>query len=194
MVTVKGYVDRVAIIAAGQVIATHARCLKRHTLVLDPLHYLATLVRKPAALDHSPVYRQLELPACFADFRAELETLHGALAGARAYVRVLQLLADHPLARVHQALEACRRDQLTSAEAVIQRTRSLAAIESRTRDSSHGTTEPGALPQVHVPLPDLKQFNHLLGGRCVGDGVNNETFAVSSAAAVGDKHVTVVFA
>lgn len=49
MVTIKGYVDRVVIVAAGQVIANHPRCLKRHTLVLDPIHYLATLMRKPGA-------------------------------------------------------------------------------------------------------------------------------------------------
>src|SRR5439155_21093302 len=56
MVTVKGYVDRVVIVAAGQAIATHSRCQKRGTMVLDPIHYLATLGRKPGALDHTPVY------------------------------------------------------------------------------------------------------------------------------------------
>jgi transposase len=90
-VTVKGHVDQVVIVAGGQVIATHPRCLKRHTMVLDPIHYLATLGRRPAALDHSPVYRDWKLPACFADFRADLEALHGALAGDRRFVRVLQL-------------------------------------------------------------------------------------------------------
>ena len=36
MVTVKGFIDRVVIVAAGQVIATHARSLQRGTLILDP--------------------------------------------------------------------------------------------------------------------------------------------------------------
>ena len=83
MVAVKGYVDRVAIVAEGAVVATHARCSPKQTLVLDPLHYLATLGRKPGALDHAPVFRDWTLPACFADFRTELEGLHGAMAGAR---------------------------------------------------------------------------------------------------------------
>ena len=47
MGTVKGYVDRVVIVAQGQVVATHTRCLQHDTMVLDPLHYLATLSRKP---------------------------------------------------------------------------------------------------------------------------------------------------
>ena len=111
MVTVKGHVDQVVIVAGGQVIATHPRCLERHTMMLDPIHYLATLGRKPGALDHSPVYRDWKLPACFADFRAELRALHGTLAGDRRFVRVLQLLGEHPLERVRQAVEACRLDQ-----------------------------------------------------------------------------------
>ena len=50
----------------GRVVATHARSLERHTVVLDPVHYLATLETKPGAIDHSPVYRDWKLPACFA--------------------------------------------------------------------------------------------------------------------------------
>ena len=136
MVTVKGHVDQVVIVAGGQVIATHPRCLERHTMMLEPIHYLATLGRKPGALDHSPVYRDWKLPACFADFRAELRALHGTLAGDRRFVRILQLLGEHPLERVRQAVEACRLDQLISAEAVIQRTSTLGAIESRLRGGS----------------------------------------------------------
>jgi transposase len=194
MVTIKGYVNRVVIVAAGQVIATHPRCLTRHTLVLDPIHYLAALVRKPGALDHSPVYQDLELPACFAELRAELEGLHGALPGARAYVRVLQLLIDHPLARVHQAVAECRRARLTSAEAVIQRTRTLAAIELRTRHPQLETQELGTLPQVHVPLPDLNQFNHLLGDHPAREGLGNQSLAAPPAQPVGARQTTVFFA
>ena len=87
---------------------------------------------------------------------------HGAVAGARRFVRVLQLLADHSLDPVRQAVEACRREQLISAEAVIQRTRTLAACESRTHQQPPWTTELTTAPQVHVPLPDLSCFNQLL--------------------------------
>src|SRR3954451_19220933 len=98
MVTVKGFVDRVAIVARGQVVATHERSLGKQELVLDPLHYLATLDRKPGALDHAPVFRDWVLPACFADLRARLQRQHGPGAGARQYARVLQLLAPERLA------------------------------------------------------------------------------------------------
>jgi len=94
MVTVKGYVERVVIVAQGKVVATHERSLERHTVVLDPIHYLATLERKPGAIDHSPVYRDWKLPACFVDFRVELERHYGIPAGTKQFARVLQLLAN----------------------------------------------------------------------------------------------------
>jgi len=162
MVTVKGYVDRVVIVAEGQAIATHARCSHKQSMILDPVHYLATLGRKPGALDHAPVFRDWKLPACFADFRAALEGHHGATGGSRRFARVLQLLGEHPLTRVHQAVEECRHAHLDSAEAVVQRTRTLAAIEAATRGGATPPPEPSLIPHVQVPLPDLSRFDQLL--------------------------------
>ena len=161
MVSVKGYVDRVVIVAAGQAIATHPRAIGKPTMVLEPTHYLAVLGQKPGALDHSPVFRDWKLPACFGALRAELESHHGPVAGSRRFVRVLQLLGEHPMARVRQAIESCRHDQLPSVEAVIQRTRTLAAIEGASR-TGVPTSESAAAPTVHVPRPDLSRFDRLL--------------------------------
>jgi transposase len=161
MVSVKGYVDRVVIVAQGQVVATHERSFEKKTMILDPIHYLATLGRKPGALDHAPVFRDWKLPACFPGFRAELERLHGAMGGARRFVRILQLLGEHPMSRVSRAIEACQHDHLYGAEAVIQRAQSLAAIEAVNRDATTARAEETA-PRVDVPLPDLSRFNQLL--------------------------------
>jgi len=174
LVTVKGYVDRVVIVAGGQVVATHERSPEPCQMVLDPLHYLETLGRKPGALDHAPVFRDWELPACFAAFRTELEQRHGSLGGARRFVRVLQLLGKHPLTRVQKAVEACRREHLTSAEAVIERTGSLAAIETRSPDGSPSIPESAVEARVSVPLPDLSRFDQLLGDRENENGCHND--------------------
>jgi transposase len=163
MVAVKGYVDRVAIVAEGQAIATHDRCYSKQMMILEPIHYLATLGHKPGALDHAPVFRDWKLPACFAEFRAALEGHHGEPGGSRRFVRVLQLLGEHPLTRVRQAVEECRREHLDSAEAVIQRTRTLAAIEAATRGGATPPPGPSPVPYVQVPRPDLGRFNQLLG-------------------------------
>lgn len=161
MVTVKGYVETVVIVAGGQAVATHARSHQRHTAVLDPRHYLATLGRKPGALDSAPVFRDWELPSSFAAFRAALEHQHGATTGARHFARVLQLLGEHPLRRVRDAVESCRDAALFRAEAVIRRVQVLAAVE--TTRGVPLPSEAAAAPPVQVPRPDLSRFDLLLG-------------------------------
>ena len=167
IVTVKGFtVDHVAIVAQGQ--GRRHSCaghLEKQAMILDPHHYLATLDREAGwPLDHAPVFRDWSLPACFAGLRARLERQHGTGAGTRQYARVLQLLAEHPLTRLSNAIETCVRDQLDTAEAVIRRTRALAATEAAQRPGSPTPSESFATTQVDVPLPDLSRFNQLLGG------------------------------
>ncbi len=163
-VSIKGYVGRVVIVAHGQVVATHERSFEKKTMILDPIHYLAALGRKPGALDHAPVFRDWKLPACFPGYRAQLERFHGAMGGARRFVRILQLMGEHPMPRVSQAIDACQQDHLYTAEAVIQRTQSLAAIEATRRDGATHREE-DTLPRVDVPVPDLRCFNQLLSPR-----------------------------
>jgi transposase len=194
MVTVKGYVDQVVIVAQGQPIARHVRSHARHTMVLDPLHYLATLGRKPGALDWAPVFRDWELPACFAAFRVELEGHHGALAGSRRFARILQLLGEHPLTRVRQSIEFCSREQLFSAEAVIRRTHALAAIEAATCGGVPPAAEATTATHVHVPLPDLSHFNLLLGASDIPIASNNDSMNVSCCDHTREAPVHVFFA
>jgi hypothetical protein len=96
------------------------------------LHYLVTLGRRPGALDHSGVYRNWQLPAAFTELRTALEERHGAHAGSRHYIRVLQLLAEHPQARVRQAIEYCRAKGLLDAEGIRGQTERL-AVQSESR-------------------------------------------------------------
>ena len=194
MVTVKGYVDQVVIVSGGELIATHARSSERGTMVLDPIHYLATLDRKPGALDHSPVYRDWKLPACFAKLRIELEQHHGPASGVRRYVRVLQLLGEHPLERVRQAIEECQRARVISAEAITQRTRTLAASNPQVGTPPPGAIESVMVSQVHVPLPDLSLFNHLMGGSSCHDDVPNEAFCTCADGATPERQSAQFFA
>jgi hypothetical protein len=158
-VTVKGYVSKVSIVAQGRVIATHTRSVGQQ-MILEPTHFLATLTRKPGALDHAPVFRDWNLPASFALLRAELERIHGPVPGSRRITKVLQLLVEHPLARVKQAIESCLEDDLADAEVVIQRVQTLANLD-QTRASP---VEDAAqfIPQVDVPMPNLGRFDQLL--------------------------------
>jgi len=158
-VTVKAYVDRIEVVANHQVVARHRRCYGRHQQVLDPMHYLVTLGRRPGALDHSGVYRNWQLPAAFTELRTALEERHGIHAGSRQYIRVLQLLAEHPQARLQRAIEYCRTRNLLDAELIRSQANHLALHHV-------GTTEADASSalamQIQVPRADLSRFNQLL--------------------------------
>lgn len=160
-VTVKGYVDRVAVVAGGQVVAAHARSYGHREKVLDPLHFLVILDRKPAALDHAPVYRDWQLPAAFADLRRDLEARLGPAAGARHYISVLQLLARHSIDRVERAIRAGRTRARPDAALI-------AAIAERFADETAAVPEPPSA-SIAIPLPDLSRFDRLLPRSFPGD-------------------------
>lgn len=166
-VTVKGYVDRVEIVHQDAVVARHSRSYEHGDQVLDPLHYLITLGRRPAALDHSNVYRQWTLPAVFEELRERLEERHGARAGVRQYIRVLQLLAQHPLERVQSAIEQLRGPDGADAERIIRRVeRSATHTKDQERTSaasvSHDELTRPEVLSVQVPAMDLNHFNQFL--------------------------------
>jgi hypothetical protein len=73
---------------------------------------------------------------------------------------------------VSHAIAECQRDHLCSAEAVIQRTRSLAAIEAATRDEVVLAADAAVAPAIHVPRPDLSCFDQLLSSPAAGDAVS----------------------
>jgi hypothetical protein len=128
------------------------------------MHYLATLERRPAALDHAPVYRDWEPTAALAGLRRELEAKYGLPGGTRQFIRVLQLLGEHPQSRIERAIEACRAGHAVSAEAIVQRTRALADAEAGRTSAVDSSYEAATIPRVSVPPPDLSRFNRLLGG------------------------------
>lgn len=167
-VTVKGYVDHVAIVADGRVVAEHPRSYLSGQQILDPLHYLAALGRRPAALDHATVYRHWHLPAQFSQLRGRLEQRHGPHTGARQYIRVLQLLAEHPVARVQRAMGSCQTPEDLHADRISQRVQRLAhdeacrAERSETSSASLASDLADSLRHVQVPLPDLRCFDQLL--------------------------------
>jgi hypothetical protein len=160
VVTVKAYPDHVTIVSRGQVVARHHRRYDGGQ-TLDPLHYLVTLERRPAALDHSNVYRHWDLPPLFGELREQLQQLHGESIGVRHYIRVLQLLAEHPMDRVRLAIEAVRFEDNVNADRVQRHTEQLAAREMRREDLSDIDIS-DAIGQVEVPLPDLAKFDQFL--------------------------------
>jgi hypothetical protein len=161
-VTVKGYVDQVAVVAEDQVVARHPRCYGQSEQILDPLHYLAVLGRKPAALDHANVFRRWDLPPVFGELRQALEAQHGGHSGGRHFIRVLQLLGRHSLERVGRAVEMSRTSSGFDVAAILRRT---PCVQESAEEASCGVAEAPVsvvIGAVQVPTPNLRLFDQLL--------------------------------
>jgi transposase len=158
-VTVKGYVDQVVIVAGEQLLAQHRRCYGQGEMLLDPLHYLAVLGRKPAALDHANVFRHWHLPPLFDELRRALEAEHGNRGGGRQFIRVLQLLASQPLERVERAIQMSRTSSGFDVAAILRR---LPDPGEPSATASAESPVSAVLGAVVVPAPNLRLFDQLL--------------------------------
>jgi transposase len=158
-VSVKGYVDRVDVVGDGTTIATHTRSYSGAQKVLDPLHFLGSLERRPAALDHAPVYRDWQLPSAFTELRNALVTRLGSCVGTRHYIRVLQLLTNHSISHIEGVVAGC----LSRGE--LDATIITAAARQLPRDNALSLSDTALslnIAAVTVRPTDLAQFDRLL--------------------------------
>ena len=158
-VSVKGYVDRVEVVGDGTTVATHGRSYASGQKILDPLHFLGTLERRPAALDHAPVYRDWQLPATFTTLRASLADRLGSRVGTRHYIRVLQLLANHPLDHIQSVITQCLSRGELDAAAIAAAARPLVCDNALSLNDNALSL---SLVAVTVRPTDLAQFDRLL--------------------------------
>jgi len=162
-VTIKAYVDRIEVVSGASVIARHQRSYTRGEWIVQPQHYLAILGRRPAALDHSFVFDRGELPACFEQLWSDFEQREGLAAGARQYVRVLQLLAEYPVKVVQEAIVQCRKKATVNADHILATVRRLGDRQVSSGADLHADTN--LSDSLQVPVPKLDHFDLLLSHR-----------------------------
>jgi transposase len=155
-VVAKGYAEEVTARCDGREIARHARGFQKGELVLNPLHYLPVLYRKPHALDHAAAFRGWKLPLIYERFRQELEKRSAT--GLREYVEVLGLLRQFPQRDVTAALRRSAATRVFSAEAVRFH---LRLAERRQDAPTLETADRWGLPQVEIARPDLTRYEAL---------------------------------
>jgi hypothetical protein len=107
-VWIRGYVDRIVIGCAGDVIARHPRSYEREDMVFDPVHYLSLLEKKIGALDQAAPLANWQLPEAFHTLRRLLEA-RMIKAGRREYVQILRLLESFDLDDLHVAVKNALR-------------------------------------------------------------------------------------
>jgi hypothetical protein len=158
-VSVKGYVDRVEVVGDGAIVASHPRSYQRGQKILDPLHFLAVLERKPAALNHAPVYRDWQLPSVFPALRRSLEERHGSCVGTRHYIRVLSLLTNYPIKDVENAIASSLASGNLDAAIVAATVNQQSCDHTKLINDKALSVE---LATATVRPPDLSQFDRLL--------------------------------
>jgi transposase len=116
-VWIKGFVGRVVIGCAAEIIADHPRSYDTGDMVFDPLHYLRLIERKIMSFDQAAPLQNWELPDAFATLQRLLEARQGK-AGKREYVQVLRLLERFELDVLHAAIKDALRMGAISFDAI----------------------------------------------------------------------------
>jgi len=116
---VRGFVDRVEIEVGHEQVAVHPRSYGQGEFVLEPLHYLKLLERKPGSLDNARPFKQAQWGEELGSMRKELEYRQPGGIGTRQFIDILQLALAHPMEALRNAVGACVNRRAYSVAAVI---------------------------------------------------------------------------
>jgi transposase len=190
-VTVKAYVEQVELVHKGQVVARHRRSRAAGEQVLEPMHFLAAVERKPAYLDHTRLFKELKLPAAFGQLRERLEKELGPRAGTRHYIRVLQLLGRCSVEQVAAAIDANLHRHGLRAEFIEQKLTAASAASASPIYTTFHLSEGSSIkvPTVVVPTPDLRRFDQLLIHRTGQGPCDHCNPTAEGKASAGEDHV-----
>ena len=162
-VTIKGYWDRVKVAKDERLIADHSRTYSRNQEILEPLHYIPILERKPNLLEHGKPFKGWKLPQVFEEYRQALKERIDR--PEREYIRLLLLHREWATERIAAALSQAIAFGCYNVDAV-------RAFLNHKEDSSFKVRlDTSAWPQldgIKVTRPDIKRFNRLLVAEEVG--------------------------
>lgn len=127
--TVRAFVDRVEIHCDHQMVASHPRSYAEDRFVLDPLHYVPLLERKPGCLDQARPFKHNPWGPDFALMRSELEYRYGS-DGTKQFIAILLLMPDFGRERVTVAVSMAVKQRAFNEQSVRQ------ALQTRPRSPS----------------------------------------------------------
>ena len=103
---------------AHERIASHKKCYLKEQYILDPMHYIKLLERKPGSLDNARAFKGQPWGQDFALMRSELEYRYGS-EGTHRYIAILLLFSEYPQRQVKEAVRLCVKCRAFSDEAVL---------------------------------------------------------------------------
>ena len=101
----RAFVERVEITDGTEVVATHCRSYEREQDVLDVLHYLPLLKKRPGAFDHAKPLKTWGHPPILDRYLGELRERLPQRAATLEFLRVLELCRTHSMEKVARAVE-----------------------------------------------------------------------------------------
>lgn len=157
----RAFVDRVEISNGAQVVATHPRCWEREQDILDPLHFLSLLQRKPRAFTQSKAIRQWrqQWPEAFERYWSVLRQKLPEGEWTTTFIQILKLCERYPEETLAAALDEALRHHCYTYDAVRELLRRLSEPASPPRLTLQERPD---LRQVVVQMPELAQFDRLL--------------------------------
>jgi transposase len=158
-VWIKGFVDRVVIGCAAEVIAQHRRSYDTGDMVFNPIHYLRLIERKIMSFDQAAPLQNWDLPEAFATLQRLLEARQGK-AGKREYVQVLRLLERFEMEVLHCAV----RDALQMGAISFDAVKHLVLCRVERRAPRLDLDLYPFLPRTSVATTSAASYMRLLGG------------------------------
>jgi transposase len=134
---VRGFVDRVEIEVNHEPVASHRRSYDNGSFVLDPVHYLKLLERKPGSLDNARPFKGDQWGQELAAMRKELEYRQPGGPGTKQFIGILQLALNHPLEALKHAVGVCVSRRAYGLAAVVSVLSNEPRRESPRLDLSH---------------------------------------------------------
>lgn len=116
---VRAFVDRVEISCEHRLVACHSRSYAPDRFVLDPLHYIPLLDRKPGCLDQARPFKGQPWGKEFTLLRSELEYRYGS-DGTKQFINILLLFPVHGEAAVKAAVGTAVQRRAFNEQAVLQ--------------------------------------------------------------------------
>jgi transposase len=163
-VLLKAFVERLEIIWEDRVIATHRRCYARERDLLDPQHFLRLILQRPGAWEHARAVRewQARWPKVYDRMLAAMRTHYPEPQGLREFVRMLGLHHTFTELQIAAAFEWALTAHCFTEEGVRQWLRTQYAPLGGPLPEE--VVPPLARPTPRVALPNLEQYQALVGG------------------------------
>lgn len=160
-VWVKGFVDRVVVVAQNGVIAEHLRCAGREQMVLELDHYLDVLLQKPRAVRDARVMQGQRVPDVARRIHARMRERQDAQ-GDRLFVRFLLQHRELGMDGLRPIFEEAEQSDTVHYEGLM----AIAARHLGERPAPALTSEkiPADLVDLRVRRQDLRQYDQLARG------------------------------